>query len=184
MRIGVDSYSSVIAMNKGIGSQNRLDFCDNSNNTFELHKDALFSTVNCVTGESVSVYYDNAYTEETPIMLVKGKKSDGTNYEQKVNVNDVSSEYASYVEIMALTTYMCQKGLTNDASIGINTNSCANNNIFAKQDFIAPLKQMMEWQLESKNMERYAYYAEKVKLLEKHDGKLPLYSQNKYRLYS
>lgn len=159
-------------------NQKYSTYCAHQNKTIELQMEALFSTVNCVTGESVSVYYDQDYTEDNPIMNIKGKRSDGTDYEQKINVNSISPDCASYIEMIALTTYMYEQGLTNDAGLGISTNSCTYNDIFIKQDFITPLRQMMKWQLENRNMDGYVYFADKLKLLEHYKGTLPLYKQN------
>lgn len=167
----------------GLNTRNVGNVEMNLSKDITLQLDALFTTGNPVTGESASIYYDESYTEDNPVMLVKGEKSDGTAYEQRVNIKDVKTGQASYVEMIALTTYLAKQGKLGDADLGINTNECQYNDMFTKQDFMGPLKQMMQWQLENKNMDGYAYFSEKIRALEKHQGRLPQ-SKNKYNLLS
>ncbi len=180
MRLDGIRYNNIMPVSANINNVGNVNM--NVSKRITLQIDALFTEANPVTGESVGVYYDESYTEDNPVMLVKGEKSDGTAYEQKVNIKDVKVGNASYVEIIALTTYLAKQGKLASPDLGINTNSCEYNDMFTKQDFIGPLKQMMQWQLENNNMDGYVYFSERIKALEKFQGQLSQ-SKDRYNIY-
>ncbi len=175
MRLGEIQHDNIMPINSSNHNTNNIGF--NGSKPIILKLDALYSTGNPVTGESASIYYDESYTEENPIMVVKGQRSDGSTYEQKVNVKDVETGKASYIEMIALTTYLSEQGKLSSPDLGINTNQCTNNDMFTKQDFMTPLKQMMQWQLENRNMDGYAYFADRLKILQSWNKTLPLYNK-------
>lgn len=179
VRINNDYFSNTVSNFNSNKAGNILNTTVTKSFGISLRLDALFSTANAVTGESTSVYYDETYTKDNPIMIVKGEDRNGDSYEQKVNIKDISPANASYIEMVALSTYLYEQGQINSPDIGINTNDCSQNDMFAKQDFISPLRQMMEWQLGNKSMYGYTYFADKLKVLEKWGGMLPLFNEDK-----
>lgn len=122
-----------------------------------LSINALFSCGNPSTGETASVYRADEYTEDNPIMLVVGVDSNGKKYEQKVNPKEVNPRNASYIEMVALSTYMCKAGLTNGTEPGVYA-----KDYFSKEDYLSALEDLTLCQLSSKNMQAYQYLSKKL----------------------
>lgn len=127
-----------------------------------LSIDALFSCGSPITGQTASVYRDESYTKDNPVMLVKGVDSQGNEYEERVNLKEVNPSHASYIEMVALSTYLDSEGKSNGANPGIEPSLCEYNDYFVKQDYITPLKWLAECQWKSKNLDGYAYLSNKL----------------------
>jgi len=59
---------------------------------------------------SASVFKADSFSEESPIMLVRGIDVCGTKFEKEVNINDVNPHNASIVEMLALDGYFKANG--------------------------------------------------------------------------
>jgi hypothetical protein len=97
------------------------------------------------------VYKAESYTEDNPVFLVRGMNPDGSQFEQEINVNNVDSRNASFVEMFALDGYFASKGhhsgVTRMAARAMNEIkdlSGFDNDAFTKFDFIHYLQEMME----------------------------------------
>jgi len=130
-----------------------------------LSIDALFSCASPITGQTASVYRDKTYTKDNPVMLVKGVDSNGNEYEERINPKEVNPSHASYIEIVALSTYLDSEDKLNGANPGIDPSLCEYNDYFVKQDYITPLKWLTECQWKSRNLEGYTYLSTKLNAL-------------------
>ena len=66
--------------------------------------DMLFSGGNG-TGLSFYIKYAEESTEDNPVVIAKGVDENGKEFEEKININDINSRNASYVEMSALEAY-------------------------------------------------------------------------------
>ena len=123
---------------------------------------------------NASVYKAEAFSEDSPVMLVKGT-NDGTPFELEININDVNPKNASLVELFALDGYNAAMGKNVRISVAAAANDAAyramlesaddplgNMDGFTKFDFIPWLRGLMETQLFHKNLEGYAMYKNAV----------------------
>jgi hypothetical protein len=118
---------------------------------------------------NASVYKAEAFSEDSPVMLVKGTNVDGTPFEVEINIKDVTPGNASLVELYALDGYNAAMGKDVGISRAANhaayreliesgNNSSGKMDAFSKFDFIPGLRGLMETQLFHKNLEGYAMY--------------------------
>jgi hypothetical protein len=118
---------------------------------------------------NASVYKSEAFSEDLPVMLVKGTNVDGTPFEVEINIDNVNPRNASLIELYALDGYDAAMGKDVQVSRAANhaagraflefgNNSFGNMDGFTKLDFIPGLKGLMETQFFHKNLEGYTMY--------------------------
>jgi hypothetical protein len=69
----------------------------------------------------------------------------------------VNPRNASYIEMVALSTYMAKTGLTKGTEPGVHT-----MDYFSKQDYLSALEYLTQCQLSSKNMQACQYLLKKL----------------------
>jgi len=113
---------------------------------------------------SANVFKSDNFTDENPVMLVKGIDVCGTPFEVEVNINDVNPRNASFVEMFALDGYFTLQGKpagVTRAAVGgmiqqeLNGGNFDGFNAFSKMDFVAAVQQHMETQRSNGNWEGY-----------------------------
>lgn len=97
---GKTTYSQQVMKCTGCGTQKAM-----------LCRDALFSMASFVTGESVNVYKADDFSEDNPVYLVKGLDSEGNEYEQMINANEVNPNSCSFLELSVLNVHAGKKGM-------------------------------------------------------------------------
>ena len=128
-------------------------------------EDAL-TAVGLPDGSSASVYKAESYSAANPEYKVKYWSEDGEEKEYIVNPKEVDPENASYIEMLAYTTYAdvnryTQNGF-NDFTIaanGVNQDITYDaENIDTKYNFKSLVKEMMQLQYDANNLEGYLDY--------------------------
>lgn len=163
----IPSYSDTSKINSYalIGNLNKVgNIASNSSfiySQIELHKDALFSIATPENGGSASAYYASDYSNETPFITVKGKDYDGKEYEEKVNIKDVDPKNSSFIEMVALSSYLNDKGKLESMNF-LSAPDYANYNqnfqkrsYFDKRDYISSLESLRDMQLKNRNYDSY-----------------------------
>ena len=122
----------------------------------------------------INVYKSDNYSEDNPVMLVKGTNADGTPYEVQVNINDLNPRNASLIELFALQCYYVANGKELWPGLAAldalraqefgNIPGLADFfmngiiDIFTKLDFIPGIQETMETQRFHGNWEGYTRY--------------------------
>jgi hypothetical protein len=118
----------------------------------------------------ISVYKSENYSEDNPVMRVKGINTDETHYEVEVNINDINPRSASLIELAALEGYNAanEKGLpvVSSVAMALSTLRISGNtafddghaDAFTKLDFIPAFQEMMETQRFQGNWDGYMRY--------------------------
>jgi len=101
---------------------------------------------------NASVYHSENHSPDNPVYLVKGYNVDGTPFESEINVNDVDPRNASFIEMQALYAHLKMSGqkppgflVLLNPSKSVFVADHANPDAFTKADFLAPVRQMVEW---------------------------------------
>ncbi|MDR1842012.1 MAG: hypothetical protein LBQ86_08865 [Holophagales bacterium] len=129
----------------------------------------------------INVYKSENYSEDNPVMLVKGTNADGKPYEVEVNINDLNPRNASLIELFALQCYYVANGKELwpglDALSALRQQEFGNipgladsfmngiADIFTKLDFIPVIKETMEIQHFHGNREGYTHYKNVIDVL-------------------
>ena len=119
-------------------------------------------------GSSASVYKAKDYDPENPTYRVRYWDTEGNYTDTDVNIDEVNPANASYLEMLAYTTYSDVNSLTKDAfgqfmtaAHGVNGDITYDmDSINEKKDFASMVKDFMEQQYQSGNMEGYLKYKE------------------------
>nr|AGS52495.1 hypothetical protein [uncultured bacterium contig00005] len=140
---------------------------------------------------AINVYQPANYTEDDPVIIVKGVNTDGNPFEVSVRINDINPRRASYVEMYALDGYnsLNGKGSGLDGFMGSLSRAMYSQqvqrgdltyrflegvDIFARIDFsefLPALREMMEAQRYHGDWAGYARYKEFVDYLMEHFGR-------------
>ena len=128
--------------------------------------DHALTCVGTPDGGSASVFKSDAYSELNPEYKVKYWDKDGSEKEYLINPREVNPEEASYMEMLAYTTYADVQGYTKDgfghfitAAGGVNQDqSYSLGNIDTKQNFKTIVAEMMKLQYDNNNLEGYLSY--------------------------
>ena len=126
-------------------------------------------------GGSTAVFLAEGSTEANPKYRVKFWDADGTEKEYYVNPKEVDPSNASYIEMLAYTTYADVSGKTSDAfgrflsaSGGVNGEiSYDSYNIDKKANFKSLVQQFMQMQYDANNLEGYLAYKQLYDYMEK-----------------
>lgn len=139
----------------------------------QLQDESILSAIHLETGESIGIYYDASSTKDNPVVLAKIEGKDGSIKEEKIELTKVDPNYASFVEMLALSAHLKQEGKI-DGPAGIfpctvfasrikETNEC---DIYHKENFAALMKDAMDNMMKYgcmdsylKNLKEYTYYS-------------------------
>ncbi len=138
---------------------NRPETCKH----IQLYPDCLVSMGLFGSGEEVHMKYDASSTDADPVIYAWGKNADGSEYEQKIHVNQIDPQNATALEMIALNAHQ-GKPTFGDEDNAITTAAAAFG-IHEKMDykqFIEDyidmlLKAMQKSGLERFDSERYLF---------------------------
>lgn len=117
---------------------------------------------------SASVYKADAFDPAKPEYRVRYWDKEGNYTDTNVQINGVNPRNASYLEMLAYTTYSDVEGFTKNAfgdfmnvARGVNGNiSYDADNIKEKKDYMSMVKELMQLQYDSNNLPGYLSYKE------------------------
>jgi len=132
-----------------------------------LKTDGLFSTGR-PTGESLTVYKSEDYSDTNPVYLIKGTDKDGRAFEQKINVNEVNPGNCSYVEMITLNVHLGKTDTSNVLISGLDLSRQGHGDYFSRQNFMPSLCYVRECQKSANNLIGYTKYDQLVKSLIEH----------------
>lgn len=104
-------------------------------------------------GASFAIYKADGYSEENPLMTIKGVNQKGETYEQQVNPRTVDSTNASYAEIMAMNAYFVEIGELDVKDMGAIERLSEND--LEKSDYMTALRQSRDAQYDAGNIVGY-----------------------------
>lgn len=108
-------------------------------------------------GNSFSVYRDASYSSAGPWLLVKGVDQRGNSYEEKINAKNVNPSNSSFVELMALNSYLVDRG-TLKSDIGFFPRE--NTDDLAKQNYMSILQEWRDMQQKVGNWAGYKQFSD------------------------
>ena len=119
-------------------------------------------------GTSASVFKADDYNPADPEYRVRYWDKDGNYTDIMVKVKDIDPQNASYLEMLAYTTYGDVEGLTKNAfgnfmsaAGGVNGDLSYNaDSINGKKDYMSTIREYMQLQYESNNLSGYLSYKE------------------------
>lgn len=169
---GVGNNYSFNASNIGNNSSSRVSGEQkkfNVDKEYKLQANAVLSTVRIETGESIGIFYDETSTKSNPVMLAKIIDADGSENEMKININDVNPSDASYVEMLALSAHLKTEGKIDGPAGAFATmvfnarvKEANERNIYAKEDFMPAMKEMVNDALKDGRMDTYLRYLKEL----------------------
>lgn len=126
-------------------------------------KESALTSVGFPDGGSVSVFKADGYSEENPQYTVIHWDENGEEKKYNINLRQVNPENASYLEMLAYSTYLDISGQTQNAfGDFINAAGGVNGdlkydatNINIKMDFKTLVKEFMQSQYSSGNLTGY-----------------------------
>ena len=176
---GIGNYnygSSYIGMNRTAQMRNRQKpVMGNVGNTQTSHitlhytgenGDKALTAVGFPNGTSASVYKADNYNDADPEYRVRHWGKSGEYTDTNVKINDVDPENASYLEMLAYSTYSDVQGYTSDAfgnftsaAGGLNGDiTYDENNVNIKKNFMNMVKEFMQMQYDNNNLAGYLSY--------------------------
>ena len=119
-------------------------------------------------GSSASVYKADAFDPAKPEYRVRYWDKEGNYTDTNVQINGVDPRNASYLEMLAYTTYSDVEGFTKNAfgdfmnaASGVNGNITYDfDSINEKKDYMSMIKEFMQLQYDSNNLSGYLSYKE------------------------
>ena len=119
-------------------------------------------------GTSASVFQADDYNPADPEYRVRYWDKEGNYTDTNVKINDIDPQNASYLEMLAYTTYSDVEGLTKNAfgdfmsaAGGVNGDiSYDADSINEKKDYMSMVKELMQLQYDSNNLSGYLSYKE------------------------
>lgn len=128
--------------------------------------DKALTCVGFPNGGSASVYKSDNYTDANPEYRVKYWDNVSEEREFIINPKNVDPTNASYMEMLAYSTYNDIQGFTDDAfgkfltaADGVNVDRKYDlSNIDVKMDFKSLIKEFMDMQYNAKNLQGYLSY--------------------------
>lgn len=156
-------------MNSGL-----LSNVSSTSSNITLHMSGTEDSGNALTavgfpdGSSASVYKSDAYDSANPEYRVRYWDKEGNYTDTNVQINDVDPRNASYLEMLAYTTYSDVEGFTKNAfgdfmnaAGGVNGNiTYDSDSINEKKDYMSMIKEFMQLQYDSNNLSGYLSYKE------------------------
>lgn len=159
---------SVVGKNSTV--KNTSTQCSTSNITLNYTDQATGKkATNCIgfpNGSSASVFRSERYSVGTPSYLVKYWDGIGSEQESEINPKEVDPSNASYLEMLAYSTYADENGYAPDAFRNFNyatLDSDGNmnydaNSIHSKNNFKALIADFMDMQYKANNHASYLSY--------------------------
>ena len=140
-------------MNSGL-----LSNVSSTSSNITLHMSGTEDSGNALTavgfpdGSSASVYKSDAYDSANPEYRVRYWDKEGNYTDTNVQINDVDPRNASYLEMLAYTTYSDVEGFTKNAfgdfmnaAGGVNGNiTYDSDSINEKKDYMSMIKEFMQ----------------------------------------
>jgi hypothetical protein len=119
-------------------------------------------------GTSASVFKADDYNPADPEYRVRYWDKEGNYTDTNVQINGVNPRNASYLEMLAYTTYSDVEGFTKNAfgdfmnaAGGVNGNiTYDSDSINEKKDYMSMIKEFMQLQYDSNNLSGYLSYKE------------------------
>ncbi len=119
-------------------------------------------------GSSASVYKADAFDPAKPEYRVRYWDKEGNYTDTNVQINGVDPRNASYLEMLAYTTYSDVEGFTKNAfgdfmnaTGGVNGNiTYDSDSINEKKDYMSMIKEFMQLQYDANNLSGYLSYKE------------------------
>ena len=119
-------------------------------------------------GSSASVYKADNYNQANPEYRVRYWDKEGNYTDTNVAINSVEPSNASYLEMLAYTTYSDVQGMTSNAygnflqaANGVNGDiTYDSNSINEKKDYISMVKEFMQLQYDCGNLVGYLSFKE------------------------
>lgn len=108
-------------------------------------------------GNSFSIYKDENYSSDEPLLRVKGVDQNGNSYEERINAKAVNPHNSSFVELMALNAYLVGKG-TLKSDIGFFPRE--NTDDLAKQNYVSILQEWRDMQQKMGNWAGYKQFSD------------------------
>ena len=156
-------------MNSGL-----LSNVSSTSSNITLHMSGTEDSGNALTavgfpdGSSASVYKSDAYDSANPEYRVRYWDKEGNYTDTNVQINDVDPRNASYLEMLAYTTYSDVESFTKNAfgdfmnaASGVNGNiTYDSDSINEKKDYMSMIKEFMQLQYDSNNLSGYLSYKE------------------------
>jgi hypothetical protein len=153
-------------------SQNVNSFSSvGTSSNFALHigdenGEKALTAVTLANGGSASVFKAENYSDENPEYRIRYWNKSGEYKDVNVKIGDVNPENASYLEMLAYSTYSDVQGYTDNAlgnfssvASGVKCdNSYDENNVNIKYNFMSMVKELMEMQYRCNNLEGYLSY--------------------------
>lgn len=109
-------------------------------------------------GNSFSIYKGEGYSSNEPWMYVNGIDEKGNEYEEKINAKEVNPNDASFVEIMALNSYLVDEGTLKTESLGFFPRENADD--LTKQDYMSILQEWRNMQQSMGNLAGYKNFSD------------------------
>ena len=161
---GVNYYNNRVNRNTNqVSSSFSTGTCINLKMTDEDSGSRALTSVGYPDGSSASVFRAEGYTDGNPQYMVKHWGKNGEETEYFVNPTQVNPENASYIDMLAYSTYLDVTGQTKNAfgdfltaSGGVNGDLTYDaENINTKMDFKSLVKEFMQAQYDAGNLAGY-----------------------------
>lgn len=120
-----------------------------------LCSDALYSSANPKTGESVNIYRAEGYSKNNPVYIVKGLDSQGKEFEQQINAGTIDANRCSYNELLVLNLETGHASDRDRLYAAMTRDKAGANSIFEKRDYLSYIQSVMQDQKNLGNMASY-----------------------------
>lgn len=109
-----------------------------------LCSDALYSSADPRTGESVNIYRAQGYSKDNPIYTIKGIDSQGKEYEQQINASMIDANHCSYNELLVLNLETGHASDRDRIYAAMTRDKAGVSSIFDKTDYLAYAQAVMK----------------------------------------
>lgn len=111
-------------------------------------------------GGSVNIKYHESSTEEDPVVVAWGKRSNGEDYKTLIHLNDINPAHATPAEMLALKAHLSKCGYQDASAAGPGALwiSAGAFDVFSKMDFEQYYKKYIEMQRLGNNQSGAALY--------------------------
>lgn len=123
-----------------------------------LCSDALMSYGSPQTGESVSIYKADNYSEDNPIYIIKGLDANGNEFEQEIDASTINPNHCSYNELMVLNLETGHTSPSDYLHAVAVRDKAGVDSYFDKTDYIECIQMIMDDQKAMGNWASYLSY--------------------------
>ena len=155
----------------------------------QLDGDALISGSIRMHGGSwltASVFKADDFSANNPIMRVVGTDTDGTPFEEFININNVDPRSASFIELFALDGYNAANGnptkIASSAAAGLQSQNIANGgcgvnwgeaiSAFTRLNMLAPVIHLMQLQQQHGNFDAFMHLQNITDAMNRHISRI------------